>query len=132
MLREFPAAQAFASATVLVVEGDYAKAGTVAVAKVKLTKDEVAKLGRIAKGQEPADPRVLEQMADRLLQSSRSGRKLRLDYPWLTDRQRRSRIAKEVPLGGLIELVSTDPAARFHARVPVGASRCELSEDEAA
>lgn len=104
-----------------------------AVARVKLTKDEVARLGRIGQGQEPADPRVLEAMADRLLQADRRGRKLDTEYPWLTERQRQRRIAKEVPLGGLIELVSTDPAARFScARVPVGAGRCELGDDEAA
>lgn len=93
------------------------------MAKVKLTKDEVARLGRISKGQEPSDPRVLEAMADRLLQVG-AKQKRQTDYPILTERQRRRRLAKEVPLGGLIELVSANPAARF----PIGAQPLSPAE----
>lgn len=85
------------------------------MAKPKLTKRDACILGRYAQGLEPVNPKVLEAMADRLLGAS-DRQKRSLEYPFLSERQRRSRLAKEVPLGGLIELVSANPAARF----PIG------------
>lgn len=87
------------------------------MARLKLTKRDACILGRYAQGLEPVDPRVLEAMADRLLEAG-ARQKSRLEYPILSPRQRRSRLAREVPLGGLIELVSANPAARF----PIGST----------
>lgn len=85
--------------------------------RIKLTKHEVSILGRYASGLVPVDPRVLEAMADRLLETGSRHKRL-VEYPVLSERQRRRRLAKEVPLGGLIELVSANPAARF----PIGST----------
>lgn len=81
----------------------------------KLTKREAGILGRYARGLDPVDPEVLERLADHILDTG-ARRKVQVEYPFLTERQRRTRLSKEVPLGSLIELVSANPAARF----PIG------------
>ena len=93
------------------------------MAKVKLTRRDACILGRYAQGLEPADPKVLEAMADRLLETG-ARQKRNVEYPVLSERQRRRRLAKEVPLGGLIELVSANPAARF----PIGSVRFDARD----
>ncbi len=87
------------------------------MARLKLTKRDACILGRYAQGLEPVNPRVLEAMADRLLDLASKQKRL-VEYPVLSERQRKRRLAKEVPLGGLIELVSANPAARF----PIGST----------
>lgn len=78
-----------------------------------LTQQQTGLLGRYTRYPQEADPAKLEEMADRLLGLGRRGRRPHQEYPVLSARQRKTRTDREVPLGGLVEQVSFDPAATF-------------------
>lgn len=89
----------------------------------KISKRDAGILGRYASGLDPVDSEFLERLADHILDTG-ARRKVPFEYPFLTERQRRARLSKEVPMGSLIELVSANPAARF----PIGGAPIDPAE----